>query len=789
VSSSSPIPANIRDADLSSNIMYLAREPQQPLEDLREEIEALRERTIELEMQGPVLSKSLDNSQLLALARDTVADGETVYAQSVASGSVFGDGVEKSSGQKASLSAWLHQQAFEASQRSLGPVMEDESLIIAPPGSDDARSSDADQSQLDHDHTSKNLGDIDGELDFEHNIINSLIELARVSFEAENYQDAKMKLQATIANIRDLPSDARSIYDFFELQYKLAVAMFYTTERKNAQTFLLDFARQQTSTDKQRHHIAHASQLLAETYISTGNLAAARSSCSNAIRIHQRLGGEDPGSQDNCFALAARIEILLHNQDKAEAYAHNISPASKTACMERYATTTPEKSLSIKKRRALFSAEKELFKNFRFDEASGTVHPLPVTETKGLFSSRSSTGKAVDFERRRVSRRLLMSLRGSSRPITPLHIAAMFGEVDNALNWIENGADVNLKGPCLYKFHSVTMTPLACAILSRHEDMVRMLVSRGARLSLSRKDGTVYRSPVIALAHEWPVLQDSASEEHGMLACLKYLGWDINSPVNLKGDSMLHIAAESGAIELAQALMAYGLKPSTTNADGETPLHTAYGASSDADDFIDLASALLQGEPSAVLDCRDKNGLTVLHCAISEDEVSIDKVQYLLERGSDVVAKDKAGNIPLTFAILEGVEALGLRTLLNFHKDDQLESQNLELQTPLQVALAESSPDVVVELLRSGASPFVVDATGETALEVILGLYKPEDFTLRRRQAWREVWGALKAWPDAREAVDQLEKRDRDFDKELLHPRTTKFLKSPIWSLGKSKNK
>jgi ankyrin repeat protein len=275
-----------------------------------------------------------------------------------------------------------------------------------------------------------------------------------------------------------------------------------------------------------------------------------------------------------------------------------------------------------------------------------------------------------------------------------------------------------------------------------------------------------------------------------MLACLKYLGWDINSPVVLKGDSMLHIAAESGAIELAQALIAHGLRPSTTNADGETPLHTACGASDDPDDFIDLASALLQGEPSAVLDCRDKNGRTVLHYAISEYEESIDNVQYLLERGSDVVAKDKAGNIPLTFAILEGVEVLGgLRTLLNFHKDDQLESKNLELQTPLQVALAESAPDVLAELLRSGASPFVVDATGKTTLEVIVGLYKPEDYTLLERQAWREVWDALKAWPDAREAVDQLEKRDRDFDKELLHPRTTKFLKSPIWSLGKSKNK
>jgi hypothetical protein len=265
------------NADSPSNITYLAHEPEQPLEDLREEIEALREQTTELEMQGSVLSEKLEHEQLLALARETVADGETVYAQSVAGGSVLRDGLERRSGQQASLSAWVHQQAFEASRRSLGPVMGADSLATEPPVSDDVITRDADQSQQDRDHTSKVLGETDGELDFEHNVINSLIELARVSFGVENYQDSKMKLQAAIATIRDLPSDSRIIYDFFEIQYKLAVAMFYSTERKSVQRFLLDFARQQPSTDEQRYHIAHASRLLAEIYVSTGNLAAANS--------------------------------------------------------------------------------------------------------------------------------------------------------------------------------------------------------------------------------------------------------------------------------------------------------------------------------------------------------------------------------------------------------------------------------------------------------------------------------------------------------------------------------
>jgi ankyrin repeat protein len=745
-----------RDADSPSNITYLAREPEQPLEDLREEIEALREQTIELEMQKSVLSDSPEHSQLLALARDTVADGETVYAQSVVGGSVFGDSLEASFGQQASLSAWVHQQAFEASQRSLGPVMEADSLATEPPVSDDVIIRDADQAQQDHDHTSKDLGETDGELDFKHNVINSLIELARVSFGAENYQDSKMKLQAAIATIRDLPSDSRSIYDFFEIQYKLAVAMFYSTERKSAQRFLLDFARQQPSTDEQRYHIAHASRLLAETYISTGNLAAAKSSCSNAIRIHQRLSGEDSGSQDYCFALAARIEVLLGNQDKADAYTYNIASANQAACMKRYTTTVPENSLSVEKRHALFSAEASLFQGYSFYRGSGDVWPHLKNENS-----------MHHFEER----------------LSPLHIAAMFGDVGEVLVLIENGADVNAGGPIMthLSLDQITLTPLMCSLISHHEDMVRTLVSKGARLSIG--DDPMIHSLVLALAFRWPVMPDYASDDYSMIACVRYLGCDINSPVNSRGDSMLHIAAKCGAIDLAQALMAHGLEPLTINFSGEIALHKACGPLISMDAFIGLASALLQSKPSDQLESEDKSGRTALHVALwgSDLEESIRKAQYLITRGS-VLAKDKAGNIPLTLAIINGVGVLGVRTLLSSHKNDQLSSRNLKLQTPLQVALAKRKPDVLAELLRAGAHPYEEDSTGKTAVKAIVELYKPEDFTPLERQTWREVWNELRGWSDAREAVDQLEKRDRDFDKELLHPRTTKFLKSPIWS-------
>jgi len=75
-----------------------------------------------LELQPAVPLDSPEHSQLLILARDTVSDGETVYAQSVVGGSELGDQREANPGQQISVYAWLHRQFFTASQKVVGDV-------------------------------------------------------------------------------------------------------------------------------------------------------------------------------------------------------------------------------------------------------------------------------------------------------------------------------------------------------------------------------------------------------------------------------------------------------------------------------------------------------------------------------------------------------------------------------------------------------------------------------------------------------------------------------------------
>lgn len=99
--------------------MYLKHDLTQPLEDLKDEIESLREQTSELALQPPTMSDTQEHSQLLVLARDTLSEGETIYQQSIAGGSISGDHSEATPEREASVFAWLHRQVFEASRSSL----------------------------------------------------------------------------------------------------------------------------------------------------------------------------------------------------------------------------------------------------------------------------------------------------------------------------------------------------------------------------------------------------------------------------------------------------------------------------------------------------------------------------------------------------------------------------------------------------------------------------------------------------------------------------------------------
>ena len=666
--------------------MYLTRQPEHPPDDLREEIDALRQQMAELELHPAIPLDSSEHSRLLILARDTVSDGETVYAQSVVGGSELGDPSGANPGQQGSVYAWLHRQVFDANHKS---VQDGESTATLPsPNNQIPRTTDQDPWLGDAESVA--LEEPDYELDLEHSMIRALLDSAQLSSDRGNYHDARLRLQTATAAMRDLPSTSHGGYDFFELQYMLSVATFYATERKTAQGILLDFVRQQATSDQQRLYIAHASQLLAEAYVELGKLEAAKSSCANALRIRYRLPGNDQLAKDQCYALAACIETLLGNDRRAETLAYNVSSENLNACRRHYAGLAVLENFSAEQRYALYLKEKTLFQGYSVVKDTGRLEEIP--------------GEAAQKNR-------------SQTKMTPLHFAVMFRDMDCASVLVEAGADVNLKAtfgstnvPGWYTEDG--LTPLMCALLVRHKDMVRLLVSKGASLSLP----SASKSHAVALLFGMPYDLDSAPcSTAGMFQCIKELGWDPDFVLDSTGERLLHTAAGVHDVDLTEILLSLGASLLIKDADAHIPLQSALASKRDSARRLKTLNMLLERDQREQLDSRDKEGRTALHCVLAESDISTatELARYLTARGANLLAKDNYGDIPLNVAIRHHGAEFDLQTLLRKQSREQLSSKDLNGKTPLQIALARGSAgkSIVEALRKAGAEDQMDPAT------------------------------------------------------------------------------
>ena len=342
--------------------------------------------------------------------------------------------------------------------------------------------------------------------------VKKLLSDANSQYYAGNYCKAKSRLQDMLPAIRTLPTDMQNEYDFFDIQYKLSAASYHASEHINARKVLSEFVRQEASSDDQRLNVAHASSLLACVYVETRELAAARSSCVKAIQIYRSMLEDDPTSVEANLALAARIELLSGNRETAAALLGQINAVHRNQLINHYARLPHKQGSTIAERKNIVASEDYLFANAGLSEETGR------TEMVTLPLLRQSPPAKRSWMKRQ--RRTATSVSRTSEPIlTPLHIAALFGDIGWATALIADGADVNhactiSTSDCRQlrwkRYHDPLMpiTPLACALLLRHMDMVRLLVSRGA--SLTTWGGSSY---AVALLNEAYVADDAYSME------------------------------------------------------------------------------------------------------------------------------------------------------------------------------------------------------------------------------------------------------------------------------------
>lgn len=148
---------------------------------------------------------------------------------------------------------------------------------------------------------------------------------------------------------------------------------------------------------------------------------------------------------------------------------------------------------------------------------------------------------------------------------------------------------------------------------------------------------------------------------------------------------------------------------------------------------------------------RDKNGRTFLARAASADDFEAAK-QRLQERPEDLDVADNAGNTPLQIAALEGFVDI-VKYLLEH--DCEVNTRNIDKDTPLIDAVENVHVEVVRLLLEYGADPRLANAKGQEPAELV------EDKRDRDSQEIRKLLNdAKKRDPKRRHSDDQYENRD-----------------------------
>ncbi|XP_034085151.1 poly [ADP-ribose] polymerase tankyrase-1 isoform X2 [Gymnodraco acuticeps] len=277
---------------------------------------------------------------------------------------------------------------------------------------------------------------------------------------------------------------------------------------------------------------------------------------------------------------------------------------------------------------------------------------------------------------------------------------------------------INFKHPHTHE------TALHCAVASPHpkrKQVTELLLRKGANINEKNKD---FMTP----------LHVAAERAHNdIMEVLQKHGAKVNA-VDTLGQTALHRAAMAGHLQTCRLLLGYGADASLLSLQGFTAAQMGNEAvqqilnenvpvrNSDVD--YRLLEAAKAGDLDTVkslctaqnVNCRDLEGRhsTPLHFAAGYNRVSV--VEYLLQHGADVHAKDKGGLVPLHNACSYGHYEVA--ELLVRH-GASVNVADLWKFTPLHEAAAKGKYEICKLLLKHGADPTKKNRDGNTPLDLV----------------------------------------------------------------------
>jgi len=311
---------------------------------------------------------------------------------------------------------------------------------------------------------------------------------------------------------------------------------------------------------------------------------------------------------------------------------------------------------------------------------------------------------------------------------TALHLAP---SPDIARILLENGAEINTKD-------NYGRTALFCAVIAERKEVVKALLDLGADTEIMDHEGQLVLHASVRVRQEFRILD-----------CLLDGGADIDGK-DAHGRTPLKIAVDSGMRLFSLKLLQRGADPNVRDFEGETPFFSAIrkgdtnlvkemlkaGADAyaqDKDGRTAFWNACVRGPASTAkvmhewckntkaLHDRDSHGKTLLHSAVLYDdaESNCSLIQFLVEQGVELDAKDNEGKSALWYAGLKGHVKV-IKTLLQLGADIQtLNERDAQGRTVLHaIFLSQRCPryNHLRILVDKGVDINAMDNEGKTAL-------------------------------------------------------------------------
>ncbi|ODM99617.1 Transient receptor potential cation channel subfamily A member 1 [Orchesella cincta] len=273
--------------------------------------------------------------------------------------------------------------------------------------------------------------------------------------------------------------------------------------------------------------------------------------------------------------------------------------------------------------------------------------------------------------------------------MTPLHCASMFDHYELVEFLVKQGASVNV-------LDKERRSPLHLAAFRNGWQTMKALIRMGANISLKDNDNrNVLHAAVIHGGDLDKILDEESCVSTSSLSVIESDFIPILEEKDKNGFTALHYAVKQGHIKNAMKLISLGASIITKNNIGENVMHIACSKTVRRYGRLNIVQQILKMEQNnSVINEGDGEGLTPLHIASMFGHVRV--VQALMKKGA-LLHRDHNGNTPAHLAAKNGHRET-VKLILNVHSH-LLDQTDKDGNTPIHIASMENQPDAVDLLL------------------------------------------------------------------------------------------